>query len=207
MNTKMRIAYLRVGYCVLPFLLLLVGCTPGPSVYEGSLEKKNSIILKEGKEYFVCIEYKKSGVRMLIPFYSSAGGSSRNYPILNEIVAIHDEMGNTISNTIMSSSFRTYVWCSFGFGRAGIPVAKFRLAGKDSRSIEISVNMTAYKDFAIKYNRRGGVEYDETFAPSKPNTITIREAGKLPLGTWFVVAILLIAFLAILYRQQEKEEH
>jgi len=207
MNNKFRTIYLIVGYCVLPFLLLLVGCTPGPVVYEGPLEKKNSIILKEGKEYIVCFEYKKSGVRMLVPFYSSAGFSSRNYPILNEIVAIHDEMENTISNTIMSSSFRAYVWCSFGFGRAGIPVAKFRLKGEDSRSIEVSVNMAAYRDFAIKYNKRGGMEYDETFAPSKPNTITIRKAGKLSLGSWFAIVILLIAFLAILYWKYEKEEN
>ncbi len=145
---------------------------------------------------------------MLFPSYSGGGGiSSRNYPILNKIVSIHDERGNTISNTNLLSSINSYAFCSFGYGRAGISVAKFRLGGKGSRNIAISVNMTAYRDFATKYNKRGRVQYDETFAPSKPNTITIREAGKLSLGTWFVVAILLIAFLGILYWEYEKEEH
>jgi hypothetical protein len=120
---------------------------------------------------------------------------------------MHDEMGNTISNTIMLYSFQAYGWCSFGFGRTGITIAKFRLNGEDSRSIKVSVNMSAYRDFAIKFNKRSRIQYDDVFAPTKPNTITITEAGKLSLGSWFTLGILVIAFLAILQWLYEREEH
>ena len=219
MNKKRWTVNLGVVCRILPFFLLLVGCSPGSSAYEGPLEKKTSIILKEGKGYVVCFELKKSHVLMIIPSYSGGLGgiSSRNYPILNKVVSIHDEMGNTISNTIMLSSIRSYAWCSSGYGRAGISVAKFSLEGKGSRSIAINVNMAAYRDFAIKYNKRGGMEYDETFAPSNPNVINIREvkklslrswlaAQKLLLGSWFASVILLIAFLAVFNRHNNKEE-
>lgn len=196
MNPKRRKAYLRICFSVLLFLFSLAGCSPGPIVYEGPLEAKTSITLKEGKEYFVCFENKKA--YSILPVGSSGGAGGGNWPTLNKIIVLHDEKGNTIPNMI-TNKIDSWGWGGFGFGRTGITVARFRLEGKDSRSIEVSVNWIAYRAFATKFNKRRRAQYDETFAPLKPDTITIRDPGKFSLGTWLVIATLLIVLIVFLF--------
>lgn len=197
------------------FALLLAGCSPGPSVYEGPLETKINIMLKEGKEYFVCLEDKDPDAWKFPGGGSSSWVSAGGYPILDEIVAVYDEMGNSIRNTISSGKLCAYYHLFLNYGRCGITVARFRLEGKGSRSIKVYVSLSAYRDFATSYNDRHagfgstgtGGTHMEAWAPREPYTITIREAGKMSSGTiieavFFVITIPGIAFLVyIIYRQ------
>lgn len=218
MHRKKRTFSLITSIAVLLLALSLTSCSPAPRVYEGPVKKKTSVKLRGEKEYLVFFEDEKPG--WAIPgSASSSWVSAGGYPTLDRIVALYDEMGNTIPNMISSGKLHAYYWLFLSFGKCGITVARFRLEGEATRSVEVHVNLDAYREFANLYNERhngtsvGAEDTFDAWAPRQPNKIVIREAGQVSSWktmqfVWIVIAMIaVIAIIAYaIYKGKRKRQ-
>jgi len=186
-----------VSTVILSIALLLTSCT-GPSVYDGPLREKTEVMLSEGREYVVYFE---------APTFTMSGGSSshsaRHYPDLERVIAIRDEMGNTIPNTITSGDINAYLWPT----SSGISVARFKLQGEDTRGIELNIDMDAYMRFASSYNKRITGASSPT-APRSPNKVVIREAPAVRVTQiiWPAILGLVVVTFVIYYIVRYRKE-
>ena len=198
-------------------VLLLTGCGPGPGVYEGPLRLKTSAELKEGNEYLVFFEDDDTKASMWPGGSSSTSASARGYPTLDAIVALYDQMGNTIPNMISSGELQAYFSSFLGSGTCGITVARFRLEGKATRYVEIHANLYAYREFANLYNKRHdgtfghggppGQTYIKPWAPRQPYKIVIRDAGRVSLyPAMYFVAVVIFGIAVIAYVVYKKRQ-
>lgn len=201
MSRTKRIVFLIVSAGVLLLTLLLTSCFPGTAVYEGPLEEKTSVVLPEGKEYFVYFEVPCSGLGG-----SSSSSSARSYPILESILTIYDDTGDSIPNIITSGKIKAY-WSETS---AGITVARFKLEGNGTRSLELQVDMDAYKQFASLYNKRasgGAPDPLPATAPRQPTKVVISEAGSFsfsPGPIWLTAVVIYGLYLLIKYVTRDK---
>ena len=185
-----------VSTVILSIALLLTSCA-GPSVYDGPLREKTEVMLSEGREYVVYFE---------APAFAMSGGSSshsaRQYPELERVIAIRDEMGNTIPNTITSGDINAYLFPT----SSGISVARFKLQGEDTRGIELNIDMDAYKQFASSYNKR--IATSSPTAPRSPNKVVIREASAVGVTQiiWPAILGLVVVTFVIYYIVRYRKE-
>ena len=183
MRAKKGLALFILNAAIIISALSVTSCLPvAPSVYESPLKDKTSVILPKGKEYLVYFEISSRGIGG-----SSSSSSADRYPTLGNVVTIYDELGNMIPNTITSGKIEAY-WSTTS---AGITVARFKLQGEGTRSIELQVDMNAYKQFASLYNERG-TGPSGSISPRAP-----REPSKLVIRNASTVKVLDIAFYVI----------
>lgn len=195
-------------------VLLLTGCGPGPGVYEGPLRSKTSTELKEGNEYLVFFEDHESKAWNWPGGGSEVFTSARGYPTLEAIVALYDQMGNSIPNLISSGKLQAYQYSSaiLGFSTSGITVARFSLEGKATRHVEIYANLDAYGKFANLYNKRhaGGTvgppfsPQVRPWAPLQPNKIAVRDASEVGMVFGVLVIFGIIAVICyVIYKKSQ----
>lgn len=187
------LALFTLSTTVLVLALSVASCLPvAPSVYESSLKDKTSVILPEGEEYFVYFEISSRGVGG-----SSSSSSADRYPILSNVVTIYDELGNTIPNIITSGKIKAY-WSTTS---SGITVARFKLQGEGTRSIELHVDMNAYKQFASLYNEKrstGSPGSIPPTAPREPSKLVIRNASLVNVFD-IVITVIIITVVACVF--------
>ena len=192
MRAKKGLALFILNAAIIISALSVTSCLPvPPSVYESSLKDKTSVILPKGKEYLVYFEISSRGIGG-----SSSSSSADRYPTLGNVVTIYDELGNMIPNTITSGKIEAY-WSTTS---AGITVARFKLQGEGTRSIELHVDMNAYKQFASLYNEKrstGSPGSIPPIAPREPSKLVIRNASHVNVFDIVIYVIIITAIAGV----------